>query len=1206
MSVSTLEAPGISIKEIDKSQYSPSMGGTRCYVMGHTSKGEPYVPMQFTSKPAWTSYFGNPSNEAEKYFYSACSEVIDNNGVLYCAKLPYDNKAKDKMVGFKYKVGSYIKSIPTAGEWLQGNSDVAKAINHDADFEKDAISYIFDTRTYRRVGDKWEYGFERDTEIKRFYHQMLDIVEKGTMPLSDEVAKYDQKLVGHTENLSCGSVEFYQVNLSASEQLRKRFLTKKEAEEYMDEMSHMSIPCVTKVYTHKDVDKNPDLSGLLFWDNGDWYAQPLCAEFHKVCIFESLLDFEDIQKIDDLRKNTQTLIDNEEDKSDFINMIYVEDIDKNINILYSKYIDTEGPKNKTVNDLKNQIEELFKTIKVKGEVYWDKQGKSVIQNFINTELSVYDTIKIENIYYGLSGKSEYKAHDYTIPVPKYIDKLSVNDGYDTEILYRNTVSGLVDMYMNTISPTSMYKELFSGDQPELWKGYWNQSLGNILQENANIPAEELENMSTDEIEEKYKEIFDNFIININRTGKPATSWEEILNIFKKEANPTYQDIIDRYGSEEGKYQDLVSKEVPYYQIVDLDNTLDNYLTINSTQNPITIDLKDVDEYRTGEANVPAQSFYIVDKTCATLNKVPEDKRKGSKRELIGIFPVVTTAANALYAQSLINVVDNDVPLYETATNAVTKKDPSTFTDNEADGESYSLLIKDITRQFSNHQHIEDIKMGRADDTSLYDTVSRDANGFFLPITTNTETDKETGRSYIKVDTTNMKKIGVVVYKAYLDASEGNKVSFDVVESFCGSLDKTAKDPNTGVSTFIDEIINTNSNYIYFFSNCFVSTAQKKTYNNDADFFVVNPGVTGMLGFFSDETQDTISLPCLYQGIDKCFENVKDKNERDIDIVCDAGLANIAQFLKSVYGGKTPQRYDLYATDEAGNPLINKWTCKSANDTKTWKTVEQKFDTFCKNVRSDCMFIADGPRPICLQGQKKIVRSSKPDNTIDVNILPYIKFASGLNTNYGAGYLNWYQITDEFTGDYFWCPPSIKAMGVYLNTDNNFNYWDAPAGLNRGIVNALDVAFSPTTEQAGPMYNQNWNYAVNYPQDGIAIMGQKTFQTKTSALDRVNVRRLLLRLERQSAKISKYILFEGNTQYVRQRLVDLLDPMFREAKVGGGIYDYLIKCDESNNTPDTIDRNELHVQIGIKPTKTIEFLYIDFIVASTGASWSEVM
>ena len=772
-------------------------------------------------------------------------------------------------------------------------------------------------------------------------------------------------------------------------------------------------------------------------------------------------------------------------------MITVGDIDKNVSILSTRYISTSDSKIDTIQDLKNTILDLYAKIGKTPyqEVYCDDKGIKVINDFIATELSGLSSISVENLYSKVS-KEGYRTEDYVISnLPMFIDAISVNDGYDTEILFRNTVSNLVDMYKDRVSVYPWYEELFEGSQPELWNGYWNQSLGNILLSNANNFQEISEDLSEDEIIEYYKDIFGKYVGNINKDPRePATSWEEILNIFKKEANPTYQDIIDRYGSEEGKYQDLVSKEVPYYQIVDLDNTLDNYLTINSTQNPITIDLKDVDEYRTGEANVPAQSFYIVDKTCATLNKVPEDKRKGSKRELIGIFPVVTTAANALYAQSLIIVADNDVPLYETATNAVTKKDPSTFTDNEADGESYSLLTNDITRQFSNHQHVEDIKMGRADDTSLYDTVSRDANGFFLPITTNTETDKETGRSYIKVDTTNMKKIGVVVYKAYLDASEGNKVSFDVVESFCGSLDKTAKDPNTGVSTFIDEIINTNSNYIYFFSNCFVSTAQKKTYNNDADFFVVNPGVTGMLGFFSEETQDTISLPCLYQAIDKCFENVKDKNERDIDIVCDAGIANIAQYLKLVYGGKTPQRYDLYATDEAGNPLINKWTCKSANDTKTWKTVEQKFDTFCKNVRSDCMFIADGPRPICLQGQKKIIRSSKPDNTIDVNILPYIKFASGLNTNYGAGYLNWYQITDEFTGDYFWCPPSIKAMGVYLNTDNNFNYWDAPAGLNRGIVNALDVAFSPTTEQAGPMYNQNWNYAVNFPQDGITIMG----------------------------------------------------------------------------------------------------------------------
>ena len=202
-------------------------------------------------------------------------------------------------------------------------------------------------------------------------------------------------------------------------------------------------------------------------------------------------------------------------------------------------------------------------------------------------------------------------------------------------------------------------------------------------------------------------------------------------------------------------------------------------------------------------------------------------------------------------------------------------------------------------------------------------------------------------------------------------------------------------------------------------------------------------------------------------------------------------------------------------------------------------------------------------------------------------------------------MDWFEQADDYTGDFFWCPPSIKAMGVYVNTDVNFNYWDAPAGLNRGLIAATDVAFSPTIKQAGSIYEKCINYAVNYPNDGIVLEGQRTTQVKPSAFDRVNVRRLFCRLERMAYKISRYFLYEGNTAYTRQRLVDALDPYFKEAKVGGGIYDYKIVCDESNNTPTTIDRNELHVSIGIKPVKTIEFIMIDFVAASTGASWQEV-
>jgi phage tail sheath protein FI len=251
-----------------------------------------------------------------------------------------------------------------------------------------------------------------------------------------------------------------------------------------------------------------------------------------------------------------------------------------------------------------------------------------------------------------------------------------------------------------------------------------------------------------------------------------------------------------------------------------------------------------------------------------------------------------------------------------------------------------------------------------------------------------------------------------------------------------------------------------------------------------------------------------------------------------------------------------------------------------------------------------MFIADGPRPMVLQGQKKIVRPSKPSNTIDANILPFVKYATGLNTNYGAGYLDWFQITDEFSGDEFWCPPSIKAMGVYINTDLNFNYWDAPAGLNRGVIQALDTAFSPTIKQAGSIYGKNWNYAINYPYDGIVLEGQKTFQVKPSAFDRVNVRRLFLRLERLVNKVARYYVYEPNNSYTRQRLVDTLDPIFQQVKSMGGLYDYIIKCSEDNNTAESIERNELHVDIGLKATRTAEFLMITFTNCGLRGNWSE--
>lgn len=442
---------------------------------------------------------------------------------------------------------------------------------------------------------------------------------------------------------------------------------------------------------------------------------------------------------------------------------------------------------------------------------------------------------------------------------------------------------------------------------------------------------------------------------------------------------------------------------------------------------------------------------------------------------------------------------------------------------------------------------------------------------------------------------------------YLDPSEGNKVNFEAVEAYAGSLYKDDKDPNTGVTKFIDTIVNSQSKYINFFSNCFSTPSAKKFYINECDILIAKPKAGASLGFYTEMTKENISLSkSIYEGMNNSFDKVKDLNLLNIDIVCDAGLANIGSYLASIFGDKGP--YDLTITDDLGNSMLNLWKCEKANQpsVKTWKTIEQKFDTFCKKTRKDCMFIADGLRPLVLQGNKPIIRDSKPKNTLDEHVIPYLPAICGLNTSYGAGYVDWFEIADEYTGDFFWCPPSIKAMGVYINTDVNFNYWDAPAGLNRGVVSAVGVAFSPTPKQAGCFYEKNWNYSINYPNDGIILEGQKTFQVKPSAFDRVNVRRLFLRLERAAYQVSRYFVYEGNTAYTRQRLVDALDPYFKEAKIGGGIYDYKILCDESTNPPEVIDRNELHVKIGIKPVKTAEFIMIDFIALSTGGSFEEAM
>lgn len=469
----------------------------------------------------------------------------------------------------------------------------------------------------------------------------------------------------------------------------------------------------------------------------------------------------------------------------------------------------------------------------------------------------------------------------------------------------------------------------------------------------------------------------------------------------------------------------------------------------------------------------------------------------------------------------------------------------------------------------------------------------------------------------------LKDIGVVVFKAFEDTANDSRISFMPVEAFIGSLDRTSKDKITEASKFIDNVVNSRSRYIRLFSN-----VEKKNLDGASTLVLCNQRATS-LGFHQVQCRKTITLQTsVIDALTKILEQCKDPNTMPLDLVVDAGVSNIAQLIESAgydAGDGSGKVIDLdvyprvadFGTGAAealckcgcgceSSEQVRAWKLSSIDDTKKWRAVLKKFDDFCKTTRKDCLLLADGLRTFCLEGDEKLVRKTKPSSSVASTIVPKMKYmADVLTSSYSAGWCNWFLMADAHTGDFFWCPPSIKAASICIYCDTYFHSWEAPAGMTRGIVpNVVDVAFNPTNDEAGKMYNHQWNYAISYPLEGIIMEGQKTFQTEQTALDRVNVRRLMLDLEKQTVQVARHFLYEGNTSWLRQRFVDQITPIFEDAVTSNGILDYAIKCDEELNTEETIENHELHCKIGIKPVKTVEWIVLDMLISRQNANVQE--
>ena len=211
-------------------------------------------------------------------------------------------------------------------------------------------------------------------------------------------------------------------------------------------------------------------------------------------------------------------------------------------------------------------------------------------------------------------------------------------------------------------------------------------------------------------------------------------------------------------------------------------------------------------------------------------------------------------------------------------------------------------------------------------------------------------------------------------------------------------------------------------------------------------------------------------------------------------------------------------------------------------------------------------------------------------------------ADTLNSSYAAAYWPWLQ-TDSATGKNVWAPASAFIPGVYAFTDGANAPWFAPAGLVRGgLAGVIQAERRLSRTQRDSLYDAKVNPIASFPGTGIAVFGQKTLQTKSSALDRVNVRRLLIDLKEFIGNQAQNLVFEQNTVNTRNKFLAAVNPYLDSVVQRQGLYAYKVAMDDSNNTADVVDRNQLIGQVFIQPAKTAEFIVLDFTVEPTGASF----
>lgn len=459
------------------------------------------------------------------------------------------------------------------------------------------------------------------------------------------------------------------------------------------------------------------------------------------------------------------------------------------------------------------------------------------------------------------------------------------------------------------------------------------------------------------------------------------------------------------------------------------------------------------------------------------------------------------------------------------------------------------------------------------------------------------------------------------------------LSYSIAEGYSGSLysDRTQNNPLAGtpMSFFIDTVVNNKSKNIKVITNPYISETGKWTKNDPtygtipAKSITVSEQSRALVStgvYVSDTDKKTKDLGNVPLKVQRLLNRLSDSDTVNIDILAEAGLGTIWASAKVRHNDPSYTSYE-YIYDENYNVdltsgsisnggvglFVNNGESADGYAYESFVDIVSQFAAFADQTKKDHMFISDPIRHIFIQGENLKLANRKNYVFSNDTYWPLKNSYSSIQSSYVATYGNWIKTNDAFINKQVWIPSSGYAAAVYAQTSQTAYPWIAPAGFNRGtLTNLTDIAINPTQKQRDLLYKININPIAYFNNDGFVIFGQKTLFRKPSAFDRVNVRRLFLTLEKETQALLRYFVFEPNTFATRNRLKGSLLPIFDQAKLNDGLYDYLLVCDETNNTPDVIDNNELKISIYIKPVRAAEFILADFVATRTGVDFSELI